>query len=101
MDSLKNDMAALSDEASFFMNKLSFNLDATLGMINIEETKVIRLLSIVTLLLAPPTLIAGIYGMNFEIMPELSWPFGYVFSLGLMMTTAVVSIVFLKRRKWL
>jgi Mg2+ and Co2+ transporters len=101
MDSLKNDMAALSDEASFFMNKINFNLDATLGMINIEETKVMRLLSIVTLLLSPPTLIAGIYGMNFEIMPELAWPLGYIFSLGLMATTAVVSIIYLKRRKWM
>lgn len=100
IDSMKNDLTALSDEASFFMNKLSFNLDATLGMINIEETKIIRVLSVVTLLLSPPTLIAGIYGMNFRIMPELDWPFGYWFSLALMASTAIASIWYLKRKMW-
>ena len=100
MDSLKNDLAALSDEASFLMNKLSFNLDAALGMINIDETKVIRVLSVATLLLAPPTLIAGIYGMNFDIMPELKWPFGYLFSLSLMAATAGAAVWWLKRKRW-
>ena len=99
--SLKTDLAALSDEAGFFMNKLSFNLDATLGMINIDETKIIRLLSIVTLLLSPPTLIAGIYGMNFRNMPELEWPLGYALSLGLMLATAIVSIWYLRRKRWM
>lgn len=101
MRSLKADLTALSDEASFFMNKLSFNLDATLGMINIEESKIIRLLSVVTLLLMPPTLIAGIYGMNFKLMPELHWPMGYGFALGLMAMTSIISIWYLKRRRWL
>lgn len=101
LDSLRSDLAALSDEASFFMNKLNFNLDATLGMINIEESKIIRLLSVVTLLLSPPTLIAGIYGMNFDIMPELHWPVGYAFSLALMALTAGTSLWYLKRKRWL
>ncbi len=101
LDALKTDLSALSDEAGFFMNKLSFNLDAVLGMINMEETKVIRLLSIVTLLLAPPTLIAGIYGMNFAIMPELSWSFGYLFALALMLATALLSIWYLRRKRWM
>lgn len=100
MNSLRNDLTALSDEADFLVNKLSFNLDATLGMINMEETKVVRFLSVVTLLLSPPTLIAGIYGMNFAAMPELAWPFGYVFALGLMAASAVTSIWYLRRRKW-
>lgn len=99
--SIKTDLVALSDEASFFMNKLSFNLDATLGMISIDESKIIRLLSVVTLLLSPPTLIAGIYGMNFDIMPELHWSWGYAFSLGLMALTAVGSIWYLKRKRWM
>ena len=98
--SMKGDLTALSDEADFFMNKLSFNLDATLGMINIEETKIIRVLSVVTLLLSPPTLIAGIYGMNFDVMPELNWRFGYVFALALMATTAVASVWYLKKKMW-
>ena len=101
LDSVKTDLNALSDEAAFFMNKLSFNLDATLGMINIEESKVIRFLSVVTLLLSPPTLIAGIYGMNFSLMPELNWKLGYVFALCLMGTTAITSLLYLKRKRWL
>lgn len=101
LDAIKTDLTALSDEASFFMTKLAFNLDATLGMINIDESKIIRLLSVVTLLLSPPTLIAGIYGMNFDIMPELHWPWGYAFALGLMAATAGVSIWYLKKRHWL
>ncbi len=101
LSSLGSDLFALSDEASFFMNKLSFNLDATLGMINIDEAKVIRLLSVVTLLLSPPVLIAGIYGMNFQFMPELSWPFGYAFALALMGATSLAAIWYLKRRRWL
>lgn len=100
IDSLKNDLTALSDEASFFMNKLAFNLDATLGMINVEETKVIRLLSIVTLLLTPPMVIGGIYGMNFHFMPELAWRYGYMFALGLMAATAGASIWYLRRKRW-
>lgn len=99
--SLCNDMTALSDEASFFMNKLSFNLDATLGMINVEETKVIRLLSVVTLLLSPPMLIAGIYGMNFDVMPETKWAWGYPYSLLLMAATAVGGIWYLRVKKWM
>lgn len=101
LDSLRNDLTALSDEAGFFMNKLSFNLDAILGMINIEESKIIRLLSVVTLLLSPPMVIAGIYGMNFDFMPELHWSLGYGFALGLMLMTAVGSIWYLKRKRWM
>lgn len=101
LNSLKTDLGALSDEASFFMNKLNFNLDTVLGMINIDESKIIRLLSVVTLLLAPPTLIAGIYGMNFIEMPELRWPFGYGFSLFLMAMTAIISIWYLKKKRWM
>ncbi len=101
LSSLANDLVALSDEASFFMNKLSFNLDATLGMINIEEAKIIRLLSVVTLLLSPPMLIAGIYGMNFHFMPELAWPFGYGLALLLMGATAIGAVWYLKRKHWL
>ena len=101
LSSLASDLLALSDEASFFMNKLSFNLDATLGMINIDEAKIIRLLSVVTLLLSPPMLIAGIYGMNFSVMPELGWPLGYLFAILLMGSTAVGAVWYLKRKRWL
>ncbi len=98
---IQSDLSALSEEAAFFMNKLSFNLDTSLGMINIEENRIIRVLTIVTMLMAPPTLIAGIYGMNFAHMPELAWPFGYVFSLALMLGTGIVSVGYLKWKRWL
>ncbi len=100
-DSIRTDLLALSDEAAFFMNKLSFNLDTSLGMINIEENKIMRLLTIVTMLMAPPTLIAGVYGMNFINMPELGWPLGYAFSLILMAGTAIFSVSYLKWKRWL
>ncbi len=101
LNSIKTDLMALSDEASFFMSKLSFNLDAVLGMINIDENKIIRLLSVVTVLFSPPMVIAGIYGMNFNIMPELQWKHGYLFSLALMALTMIVSVWYLKRKRWL
>jgi magnesium transporter len=101
MDSLKNDLTALSDEAAFFMSKLSFNLDATLGLINIDETRVIRLLSIVTLVLSPPLLIAGIYGMNFQNMPELAWDWGDFAALALMALASIAGVWYLRRRTWL
>lgn len=101
LESIRTDLVALTDEAAFFMNKLQFNLDATLGMINVDESKIIRFLSAVTLFLSPPTLIAGIYGMNFDIMPELKWPFGYMFSIGLMLATSVTSIWYLRKKRWM
>ncbi len=101
LNSIKTDLIALSDEASFFMSKLSFNLDAVLGMINIDENKIIRLLSVVTMLFSPPMLIAGIYGMNFDRLPELHWSHGYLFSLALMLMTMIVSVWYLKKKGWL
>lgn len=101
LDSITRDLTALSDEAAFIMNKLSFNLDAVLGMINIDESKIIRLLSVVTLLLSPPMLIAGIYGMNFHFMPELPWRLGYAFALCLMVATAAASVWYLKKKRWM
>jgi magnesium transporter len=70
-------------------------------MINIDEAKIIRLLSVVTLLLSPPMLIAGIYGMNFQFMPELSWPLGYAFAVALMGSTIGAAVWYLKRKRWL
>ncbi|MCC8190649.1 MAG: magnesium transporter [Planctomycetes bacterium] len=98
---MKNDCTALSDEAGFFMNKLSFNLDATLGIINLEETKIIRILSIVTLVRSPPMLIAGVYGMNFQRMPELGWSYGYPLSVLFMTATALLPVLYMKRKRWL
>lgn len=95
------DLASLSDHASFLSGKVSFLLDATLGMINNEQNAIIKILSVAALVLLPPTLVAGVYGMNFEVMPELKWVHGYPWALGLMVVSAVLPYVVFRRRGWL
>ena len=75
------DLGALSDHASFLASKIGFLLDATLGMINNEQNAIIKILSVAALVFLPPTLVAGVYGMNFDVMPELKWVYGYPFAL--------------------
>lgn len=95
------DLGSLSDHASFLGGKVSFLLDATLGMINNEQNAIIKILSVAALVFLPPTLIAGIYGMNFEFLPELKWAHGYAWALGLMVVSAVLPYVFFRRKGWL
>ena len=95
------DLASLSDHATFLSGKVGFLLDATLGMINNEQNAIIKILSVAALVFLPPTLVAGIYGMNFDVMPELRWAHGYPFALGLMVLAAVVPYVFFRRKGWL
>ena len=78
-----------------------FLLDATLGMINIEQNDIIKIFSVAAVVFLPPTLVASIYGMNFEHMPELKWCFGYPFALLLMVASAVLPYLFFKRKGWL
>ncbi len=99
--SLTGDVAALSDHASFINGKISFILDATLGLINIEQNNIIKIFSVVSVIFTPPTLIASIYGMNFKLMPELDWSYGYPFAILLMTLSAVLPFLFFKRRGWL
>lgn len=101
LEMLRRDASALSDHASFLSNKLTFLLDATLGMINIEQNSIIKIFSVAAVVLLPPTLIASIYGMNFKIMPELRWEFGYPFALGLMLVSVGLTYAYFKRRQWL
>jgi magnesium transporter len=95
------DVAALTDHATFLSNKVNFFLDATLGLINIQQNTIIKMFSVLAVIFLPPTLIASIYGMNFERLPELGWPLGYPFSLLLMLLSAVLPYAFFKRRGWL
>ena len=95
------DVASLSDYASFLSNKIGFLLDATLGMINIEQNAIIKIFSVAAVVFLPPTLIASIYGMNFEHMPELAWPLGYPMALVLMVVSAILPYWYFKRRGWL
>jgi magnesium transporter len=95
------DLVSLSDHATFLSGKVSFLLDATLGMINNEQNAIIKILSVAALVFLPPTLVAGIYGMNFEVMPELKWVHGYPFALVLMVMSAVIPYMFFRRKGWL
>lgn len=95
------DIAALSEHSTFLSTKINLLLDATLGMVNIEQNNIIKLFSVAAVIFLPPTLIASIYGMNFHIMPELSWKHGYIFALGLMGVAAWLPYKYFKFKKWL
>ena len=95
------DLASMSDHATFLSGKVNFLLDATLGMINNEQNAIIKALSVAALVFLPPTLVAGIYGMNFDVMPELRWALGYPFALTLMVTAAVLPYMVFRRKGWL
>lgn len=101
LTSISKDIAALSDHANFVANKVTFLLSATLGMVNIEQNNIIKIVSVAAVIFLPPTLIASIYGMNFHVIPELSWKYGYVFSVILMLLAAWLPYKYFKRRKWL
>ena len=98
---LGRDVLALSDHASFLGNKATFLLEATLGMLNIEQNNIIKIFSVAAVVFLPPTLIASIYGMNFHVMPELDWLFGYPFAIALMVVSAILPYLYFKRRGWL
>jgi magnesium transporter len=99
--SMSRDVLALSDHASFLANKSSFMLQATLGLINIEQNNIIKIFSVAAAVFLPPTLIASIWGMNFEFMPELEWPFGYPLALFAIVISAILPYLFFRRRGWL
>ena len=99
--SMSRDVLALSDHASFLANKSSFMLQATLGLINIEQNNIIKIFSVAATMLLPPTLIASIYGMNFRFLPGLESHYGYALALLLMLTSAVVPYFYFRRRGWI
>jgi len=99
--SMSRDVLALADHASFLANKSSFMLQATLGLINIEQNNIIKIFSVAAAVFLPPTLIASIYGMNFHFMPELDWPFGYPIALFVIVISAILPYLFFRRRGWL
>jgi magnesium transporter len=98
---LVRDVRSLVDHAGFLNNKAQFLLDAVLGIINVEQTAIIKTFSVVSVALMPPTLIASVYGMNFEFMPELKQVWGYPAALVLMVVSALLPILYFKRKGWL
>src|SRR3978361_1585448 len=101
LKTMQRDVASLTDHASYLSNKITFVLDAMLGVVNLEQNNIIKLFSVMAVVLMPPTLIASIYGMNFKIMPELEWEHGYLFAVVAMLLAAVGPYVFFKWKKWL
>ncbi|WP_022719560.1 magnesium transporter CorA family protein [Rhodopseudomonas sp. B29] len=101
LKTMQRDVISLSDHASYLSNKITFTLDAMLGVVNLEQNNIIKLFSVMAVVLMPPTLIASIYGMNFRIMPELQWEHGYTMALGMMLVAAVLPYMFFKWKKWL
>jgi magnesium transporter len=95
------DVQSLSDHATYLNARITFMLDATLGMVSIEQNQIIKLFSVVAVILLPPTLIASIYGMNFHHMPELDWFWGYPMALGLMAISALLPYLYFRSKGWL
>lgn len=101
LETFAKDISSLTEHASFISNRVNLLLDATLGMINIEQNAIIKIFSVAAVVFLPPTLIASIYGMNFEFMPELTLPYGYPAAIGLMILSAVLPYIYFKFRRWL
>jgi magnesium transporter len=92
---------ALSEHAGYLTGKISFLLDAVLGMISIEQNGIIKIFSIASVVFLPPTLVASLYGMNFRDMPELSWHLGYPYAIVLMILSAIVPLWYFRQKGWL
>ena len=95
------DINSLMDHTRFLSGRITFILDATLGMISTEQSQIIKLFSVMAVVLLPPTLIASIYGMNFKHLPELDWTWGYPWALALMVIVAVIPVIYFRRKGWL
>jgi magnesium transporter len=95
------DIDSLDSHTAFLFDKINFLMDATVGFININQNKIIKLFSVASVALLPPTLIASVYGMNFQAMPELQWRFGYPFAIALMVVSVVAPFWYFRRKGWL
>jgi magnesium transporter len=101
LGAVAKDVASLNDYEDQLSNKVHFLLDAVLGFISIEQNDLFKVLTIVSVVGIPPTLVAGIYGMNFRLMPELAWSWGYPFALALIVLSALLPVAWFKWRGWL
>ncbi|MEJ2432139.1 MAG: magnesium transporter CorA family protein [Pseudolabrys sp.] len=101
LKTMQRDVTSLTNHASYLNDKITFLLDAMLGVVNIQQNNIIKIFSVAAVVLMPPTLIASIYGMNFKHMPELSEPWAYPATLVLMVIAAVLPYLYFKWKKWL
>jgi magnesium transporter len=95
------DIDSLDSHSTFLFDKINFLMNATVGFININQNKIIKIFSVASVALLPPTLIASIYGMNFKTMPELDWSFGYPFAVALMVASVTAPFLYFRRKGWL
>ena len=98
---IMRDIDSLDSHTTFLFDKINFLMDATVGFININQNKIIKLFSVASVALLPPTLVASLYGMNFKFMPELEWKFGYAWAIVLMIASALLPMWYFRRRGWL
>ena len=101
IDEMLHDVESLLPHTQFLFDKINFQLEASMGVTNLEQNKVIKIFSVAAVIFLPPTLIASIYGMNFGRMPELAWEYGYQMSLVLMVMSSLGTGLFFKRKGWL
>src|SRR3546814_14987706 len=92
------DINSLLEHAAFSFHRLEYLQDTFLGLVNIEQNKIIKIFTVAAVIFMPPTLIASIYGMNFDIMPETGWDYGYPFSIGLMVISVGITVYFFRKK---
>lgn len=95
------DIGSLVEHNKFAFERLEYLQDTFMGLINIEQNRVIKIFTVATVAFMPPTLIASIYGMNFKLMPELSWDYGYIMAISLMIISSVGTLIYFKKKDWL
>jgi magnesium transporter len=101
MHAVARDVQSLSDHATYTSGKIQFLLDATLGLINIEQNRIIKLFSIAAVIFLPPTLVASIFGMNYKLWPHNDWDYGFLYALVVMVLSVVLTLWYFKRQRWL
>ncbi len=101
LKAVERDLKSLAAYEAQLEQQIVFLHEATLGLINVEQNAIIKVFSIAAVLFLPPTLVGTVYGMNFEVMPELGWKFGYPFAILTMVVSAYIPYWWFKRRGWL
>ena len=95
------DIDSLENHTAFLFDKINFLMDATVGFINLNQSKIIKIFSVVSVALMPPTLLASIWGMNYRFMPELQWEVGYPMAIGIMVISAIIPLWYFRRKGWM
>ncbi|MDP2412666.1 magnesium/cobalt transporter CorA [Daejeonella sp.] len=98
---MMKDIGSLIEHNKFAFERLEYLQDTFMGLVNIEQNRIIKIFTVATVAFMPPTLIASVYGMNFKIMPELEWDYGYLFATALMVLSSVLTLIFFKKKNWL